>query len=120
MNRTQRVVLVVYCLLLAYCCVWIPWHVKHPGRYGDEFIRLGYGWLWAGPYRKPPSVVYYDPPKGSGEWAMASEEDISTRFPDDPIATPDFALIGLRFAAATLIGAALSLVGGIARIRAKV
>jgi TRAP-type uncharacterized transport system fused permease subunit len=24
MNRAQRVVLIVYCLLLTYCCVWIP------------------------------------------------------------------------------------------------
>jgi hypothetical protein len=27
MNKPQRVILAIYCLLLAYCCVWIPWRV---------------------------------------------------------------------------------------------
>jgi hypothetical protein len=27
MTRAQRIVLIVYCLLLAYCCTWIPWRV---------------------------------------------------------------------------------------------
>lgn len=25
MTRTQRVVLVVYCLLVVYCCLWVAW-----------------------------------------------------------------------------------------------
>ncbi len=29
MNRAQRIVLILYCLLLAYCCAWIPWHVTY-------------------------------------------------------------------------------------------
>ena len=27
MTRPQRIVLIAYCLLLAYCCIWIPWRV---------------------------------------------------------------------------------------------
>ena len=45
MNKLQRIVLIVYFLLLAYCCVWIPWHVIM----GEDNIRLGYGWVWSGP-----------------------------------------------------------------------
>lgn len=26
MTRAQRIVIVVYCLLVACCCVWVPWH----------------------------------------------------------------------------------------------
>jgi hypothetical protein len=29
MNRSQRIVAVLYCLLLAYCCTWIPWRVTY-------------------------------------------------------------------------------------------
>jgi hypothetical protein len=25
-SRPQRIVLIIYCLMLVYCCVWIPWH----------------------------------------------------------------------------------------------
>jgi len=27
MPRVQRIILILYCLLLACCCVWVPWHV---------------------------------------------------------------------------------------------
>jgi hypothetical protein len=39
-NRAQRVVLVLYCSLLAYCCVWIPWCISN--RY-VVCERVGYG-----------------------------------------------------------------------------
>jgi hypothetical protein len=52
MNRAQRIILVLYCLLLTYCCVWIPWHV--PARhFAEGAVRpaadLGYGLLWVVP-----------------------------------------------------------------------
>jgi len=85
MNRAQRIVLVLYCLLLAYCCIWIPWHV--PARHFVEgAIRpaedLGYGWLWVVP---------------------------------NSYATPDLPRIELRFGAATALAAAVFLISGISR-----
>jgi hypothetical protein len=63
MNRAQRVVLIVYCLLIVYCCVWIPWHAHVSTTaehwYAGGSIRLGYGWVWAAPglYAVPDAGV---------------------------------------------------------------
>jgi len=102
MKRLQRILLAAYFLLLVYCCVWIPWHVKQVSRYARaEYVRVGYGWLWAGPYREP--VIVHDPPeKTAGGLEIIAEEDPRSG-EADLTATPDFPLMGLRFAAATLI-----------------
>jgi hypothetical protein len=42
MTRSQRIVVVLYCLLVVYCCVWVPWHVVGP----EDNYQLGYGWIW--------------------------------------------------------------------------
>jgi hypothetical protein len=46
MTRPQRVVAVVYCLLVVYCCVWVPW-VANFGSVKD--VHQGYGWVWSTP-----------------------------------------------------------------------
>jgi hypothetical protein len=46
MTRAQRIVAVLYCLLVVYCCVWIPWHAIVPD-VGD--IPLNYHLLWSDP-----------------------------------------------------------------------
>jgi len=46
MNRAQRIVLILYCLLIVYCCLWVPWHVIEQTGIS---ARIGYGWLWIGP-----------------------------------------------------------------------
>jgi len=28
MNTRQRIVVILYCILFVYCCVWIPWHYQ--------------------------------------------------------------------------------------------
>lgn len=43
MTLAQRIVLVLYCLLVVYCCVWVPWHVRLP-EVGE--VQLGSRWLW--------------------------------------------------------------------------
>jgi hypothetical protein len=73
----------LYCLLLVYSSIWIPWH-RHvsatiPHWYAGNYIRLGYGWLWAGPRNGGPDALY---------------------------ATPDLALVVLRMIASTAVGAA--------------
>ncbi len=104
MNRAQRIVLVLYCLLLAYCCLWIPWHVQRGSRFVPTYVRSGYGWLWTGPkqYCPPPSEH------------TAQLCNIDERIPEyDSDASPDLELMALRFVAATAVGIAAFLVGGL-------
>jgi hypothetical protein len=50
-SGTPRVLLAIftYFLVVAYCCIWVPWSVTSLDRYGTEHERPGYGWIWAGP-----------------------------------------------------------------------
>lgn len=85
MNTSQRVVLVLSCLLFVYCCTWIPWHV--PARhFADGVIRpatdAGYKWLWIVP---------------------------------QPYAVPDLVRIGLRLCAATAVSFALFIVAALGK-----
>ncbi|MFZ0912870.1 MAG: hypothetical protein WBQ76_03160 [Candidatus Korobacteraceae bacterium] len=48
MNKAQRIILVIYCGLIAASCLWVPWHLSH----GEDQYRAGYGWIWAGPRSK--------------------------------------------------------------------
>jgi len=49
MTRAQRIIAVLYCLMVVYCCVWIPLHVfqvvNPDGTVASTSI--GYGWLWS-------------------------------------------------------------------------
>ena len=42
MTYAQRVVAIFYCLLVVYCCAWVPWVLKAAQG------RLGYDWIWSG------------------------------------------------------------------------
>lgn len=102
MNKAQRIVLILYCLLLAYCCLWIPWHVKRRSPEG-AYNRTGYGWVWAGPYRSPD--VVYDPPlRSSDGLEILGEVDLD---PSPLDAMPDLPRIALRIVAVTSIFAAV-------------
>jgi hypothetical protein len=79
MNRPQRVVLIAYGVLLAYCCIWVPRHVKS---IRERERRSGYGWLWAGPSSTEVLAGY-------GQYH-----------------TPDLPIIGLRLLAVTAIAGA--------------
>jgi hypothetical protein len=60
MTKTQRVVIAVYFLGLAYCCLWIPWYVQNPpNHYGGGYHRDGYAWVWVGTseYARPELSV---------------------------------------------------------------
>jgi hypothetical protein len=46
MTRAQRIVAVLYCLLVVYCAVWVPW-VANFRDFKD--IPQGYGWVWSPP-----------------------------------------------------------------------
>jgi hypothetical protein len=57
LSKIQRIVVIVYCVLLAYCCLWIPWHLVQ----GQDNIRAGYGWLWRGPQNAPVDPLLTSP-----------------------------------------------------------
>ena len=46
MNRPHRVVLIVSCLLLGYCCLWVPWcihlHLPSDSYRPSAYVRVGY------------------------------------------------------------------------------
>ena len=92
MNQAQRIVFILYFLLLTYCCVWIPWrfqiHSPSDSYRPDGYYRTGYGWSWVGP-RNPQSRRY-----------------------DSSYAAPDMPLIQLRIVAVTSIAAGGFLLSG--------
>lgn len=121
MNQARRIVLILYCLLLAYCFVWIPWSITSSDRYGTSHQRLGYGWVWAGPrhptWTKPKqqgqySVCDLDPPPGTqAQPDCSSVEDFESQQAErwDAVsrrARPDMTLVAFRFITISLIFAA--------------
>jgi hypothetical protein len=40
MTKSQRAIIAVYYIVLAY---WIPWHVQHTSRFSSNYVRSGYG-----------------------------------------------------------------------------
>jgi hypothetical protein len=46
MTRAQRIIAVLYSLMVVYCCVWVPWH-GFRSEIGE--VQYGYIWLWSGP-----------------------------------------------------------------------
>jgi hypothetical protein len=100
MNRLQRIPLVLYCLLVVYCCVWVPWHIVPPA---DPAIRTGYGWLWAGPLPPTPDAsAYSDLPSGSKVLRPTSDAN-------GPLSSPDIPIVGFRLLAVTALAGAVSL-----------
>jgi len=88
MTRAQRIVLIVYCLLVFYCCLWLPWHVvRNPSVELPHQFRTGYGWLWIGPSSTNGGIY----------------------------STPDLSITGLRLLAATAISGAAFLLAGMLR-----
>ena len=119
MNRTQRIILVIYCLSLAYCFVWIPWSVTTSDRFGTSRQRLGYGWVWAGP-RYPDESAYVGHIKanadGTGTATLSDIEDPDEHSNWDvasSYARPDLPLIAFRLTAATAITAAVLFIAGL-------
>jgi hypothetical protein len=93
MNRAQRIVLIVYCLLIIYCCAWVPWHLAQTiASESQDELRCGYGWLWIG----PSEPAYYN-----------------------ESATPNLTVIGLRLLAASAMSGAGFLLAGMFKSSAR-
>ena len=100
MNRSQRIVAVLYCFLVAYCCAWIPWHVtfvvESQSSVGSETVNP-----YQGEKITRSRTVY------SFIWNAPSDERNLRWIP-----TPAIDLILLRIVAVTAVcGAAFFLVG---------
>jgi hypothetical protein len=112
-NRPRRIVLVLCSLLLAYCCVWIPWRSRCE-MLDWRYQRAGYGWVWTGPerYRSLPTLAPLSP--DANHYAIESEARQAEAVLElKQEAVPDFALIGLQLLAASAISAAALLLAGI-------
>ncbi|SPE42600.1 hypothetical protein SBA7_1550003 [Candidatus Sulfotelmatobacter sp. SbA7] len=113
MTRAQRIVIVVYCLLVAYCCVWVPWHATSVLTEENEDLKqneksvkdtgLGYAWVWS---RGGPPPVWEDPK------TPQAEEGNIIRIKWSETARPDTTKIALCLLAATALGAAAFLLAG--------
>jgi hypothetical protein len=117
MRKAQRVTLILYFFMLAYCCAWIPW--KGTNDLGGQ--RMGYGWVWAGPrYPKPPAPLAVptttpekaDQPVASYEsWEVEEGDPVGDQHREwdsmSRFAIPDLTLFSFRIiAASALAGAA--------------
>lgn len=40
MTRPQRIIAVIYYLLVVYCCIWVPWHGTAAGYVGALVVGL--------------------------------------------------------------------------------
>jgi hypothetical protein len=123
MNPLRRIVLISYCILVTYSCLWVPWRVEYNpvSEYARvRYMRQGYGWLWAGPrimvsQPDPNSFVPAPPSKGNDTpgWTVVGEESVR-QVPQAGLvyAEPDSRLIVLRLIAASAVAAAAFLACG--------
>ncbi len=119
MNRAQRVILALYCLLIAYCIVWVPWCIEHrsPRQVDPTKERVGYGWLWGGPNVIDLSaglVPNTDPyaKYGGSEITVSPSELTPVPSVHTEYARPDFTLIAMRLIAVTAFCIAATLLAG--------
>jgi hypothetical protein len=109
MSKPQRIVVVIFCLSLAYCFAWIPWSATSSDRYGTYTQRFGYGWVWAGPQNPEESMTIRWPEHSGGTAGTASFSDIREFSPRSEwdarssYGRPDLPLIAFRLIVLTSI-----------------
>lgn len=118
MTRSQRIVAVLYCLLVVYCCVWVPWSWVIPS--GRTKIQQGYDWVWSVGCEKPTVA---SAPAAPVENAKPANDTTPPQFevvdapPPSPChgfksGEPDMTAIALRLIAATALSTAAFLLTG--------
>jgi hypothetical protein len=120
MNRSQRIVAFVYCLLVVYCCAWVPWHATAVLVEEDEGAkskkttvldaRLGYAWVWS--QAGPPIHFEGENIKADDPHFLEVITRDGVRMRQQASETPDMVIIALRLVAATALGAAAFLLAG--------
>lgn len=46
MNRIQRIILIFYCIVLAFVCLYVPWKIE----FREQGAYLGYHLIWSRPF----------------------------------------------------------------------
>ncbi len=123
MTRSQRIVAVLYCLLVVYCCVWVPWVFLQPWPSGQPFkVQQGYDWIWSVGCEKPTAANapagFTEPVENTGPASKTEPRfEVVDAPPPSPChgfknGGPDVSAIALRLFAATALGTAAFLVAG--------
>lgn len=56
MKRIQRIIVIIYCIAIAFACFYVPWKEEVSlGAAGQRLIKLGYSLIWS-PLERPPYV----------------------------------------------------------------
>jgi hypothetical protein len=121
-SLSKRLVLIGYCLWLAFCFVWIPWCENYPGNYhGHNYRRIGYGWVFAGPrvVVDEPDPSSFKPVQSQSDnasgFTVLGEESTRRAVQSGLVnAEPDVRLIALRFIVVTALASAAFLGVGVA------
>lgn len=115
MPLPKRIVAIIYCLLLVYCSVWIPWCEAYRGSSSyHTYRRIGYGWVFAGPrvLVEEPDPSTFIPTSSQQEnqasgFTVVGEESVRRVVKCGLVyAEPDVRLIVLRLIAVTALAAA--------------
>jgi hypothetical protein len=124
MPLPKRIVAIIYCLLLVYCSVWIPWCEAYRGSSSyHSYRRIGYGWVFAGPrvlVEEPDGSTFVPTSSQQKDQAsgftVAGEESMRRVVQSGLVyAEPDVRLIFLRLIAVSALAAAAFLGVGMAR-----
>jgi hypothetical protein len=118
MTRAQRIVAVLYCLLVVYCGVWVPWARTVPLAQPIK-VQEGYDWVWSVGCEQPTAASTTPAPVENTKPASDTPPkfEVVDAPPPSPChgfkwGEPDIATIALRLVAATgLCGAAFLLAG---------
>jgi hypothetical protein len=122
MSRSQRIVAVLYCLLVVYCCTWVPWVFMMPHAEAQASkMQQGYDWVWS--VGCEPATAASGKVDLSAGIEEAKPGDSAPKFEvvDAPPPSPchgfkvgglDMTAIGLRLLAATALSGAAFLLAG--------
>jgi hypothetical protein len=123
MNRGQRIIIAVYLLFVALSLMWVPWRLPDP----EMPQKLGYGFLWAGPYHPKITVPQAtattqntDPPVPEGYSVADIFDIVAEEHREDMYAAPDYPRIALRLAILTCLAGSALLFSSLATLRRKV
>jgi len=57
MRKIQKIITIVYCILVAVACIYVPWETRLPSPNSNIPVSLGYSPIW-----KPLPMIYQNTP----------------------------------------------------------
>ncbi|HMB82525.1 MAG TPA: hypothetical protein VKI40_00595 [Terriglobales bacterium] len=121
MTRAQRIVTVLYCLLVVYCCVWVPWLSIMPMENAQSVKEQeGYDWVWSvgceAPTTNRSATAPVENAKPANDTSPPQYEVVDAPPPSPchgfKVGEPDMMAISLRLLAVTALGVAAFLLAG--------